>query len=644
MINDAKMQFGEKAAHLIAEDLKLQSWDSRALKGCCPVHGENSASFVYNKKENHFKCFGCGINYGMLDHYQQHYDFSYLEAVKTLFAEVGMDVYDLSFKSSNKENDNFFKNYKYPNEETNRSREVVDEYMNKRAISKLTLDFAGIKQDSNGNIIFEHRDVDGTLLGVKYRAARAVKKGEQQMWWQKDSSNCPVLYGLNRIDITKPLLITEGHIDTLSCMEAGYTNAVSIPHGAADLNWIEFNFSFLENFDEIILWFDNDAAGQKALKDAIIRIGEHKCKVVKPNKDVEAKVEGYYKKYNVDLEIRKTDANNVLLACGKQEVLNLINQAEEIEIPDVIRLMDCEEFDINKADIISTGFKHLDRKMYGYIGGTVNIFTGYSGEGKTTTMMQTCVLPPLEIGETVWIFSGELHKSLVKNWVTFPMAGSKHIIEWDNGADKPKGYSITNEAKVHIEEHYKDRVFFYDNYLNTKPKSIIDKMIYTYKKYGTKVFIIDNLMCLDFGSETEQYSEQKEFLMTLLAVTAKYGFFMHLCAHPRKPGLNKNPDIYSIFGSSSITNLVHRIFWVMRDYDKESPHDGSIWVGKDRMTGISNESIKYYYDRPTRRVYTDQQDLNHDYGWEKDFTFSYPEHIHNKLICNKANENSAIFG
>jgi hypothetical protein len=82
----------------------------------------------------------------------------------------------------------------------------------------------------------------------------------------------------------------------------------------------------------------------------------------------------------------------------------------------------------------------------------------------------------------------------------------------------------------------------------------------------------------------------------------------------------------------------------MRDYDKESPHDGSIWVGKDRMTGISNESIKYYYDRPTRRVYTDVEDLNHDYGWEKDFTFKYPEHVSKKLICNKQRDDSVIFG
>ena len=40
----------------------------------------------------------------------------------------------------------------------------------------------------------------------------------------------------------------------LSCIEAGFTNTVSIPHGAENVSWIEFNWEWLENFDTIILW------------------------------------------------------------------------------------------------------------------------------------------------------------------------------------------------------------------------------------------------------------------------------------------------------------------------------------------------------------------------------------------------------
>ena len=63
-ILEAKQILGEKAAYIIAEDLHIDKWDSKSLKGCCPFHKEDTPSFIWNKKDNHFKCFGCGINYG----------------------------------------------------------------------------------------------------------------------------------------------------------------------------------------------------------------------------------------------------------------------------------------------------------------------------------------------------------------------------------------------------------------------------------------------------------------------------------------------------------------------------------------------------------------------------------------------------
>ena len=65
------------------------------------------------------------------------------------------------------------------------------------------------------------------------------------------------------------MVIVEGLNDRLACVEAGYTNAVSIPGGANDLNWIDFNFNILEKCKEIILWFDDDEPGQSVLKGLV---------------------------------------------------------------------------------------------------------------------------------------------------------------------------------------------------------------------------------------------------------------------------------------------------------------------------------------------------------------------------------------
>jgi hypothetical protein len=616
-IIEAKNILGEKAAHIIAEDLHIEKWDVKGLKGCCPFHKEDTGSFIWNKKDNHFKCFGCGVNYGILDHYQKQ-GIPYLEAVKKLFETTNI-IFDNNYIELNNKND-YFKDYKYPKEETNENRIHVEEYLGKRGISQETLNFAYIKEDLHENIVFEHRDISGKLLATKYRPSRAIKKGENMMWWQKNSSTCPVLYGIDKIDITKPLLITEGHIDRLSCIESGFTNVVSIPHGANDLQWIEFNWEFLENFDVIILYFDNDEPGQKAIKESIVRIGEHRCKIVEPDSEIENKVREFWKEYKHD--IKKTDANNVLLACGKQELLNLINNAKEVPIPDVAKLMDCEEFDITKADVLPTGTSDLDSHIYGYVEGTLNIWTGRTGGGKSTYIIESCINEAIDLGYPTFVYSGELTSSQLKNWVILQLAGRDHLIEWNNGDSKPKTYTVTNDAKKHIEDKYRDLLYIYDSYLIATPEKVISRMEYMRKKHGVKNFIIDNLMCLelDIVKHGNELNAQKNLIIQFLQFAVRYNAIVHLVAHPRKPNGQIAVDEYDILGSSNIPNLAHRIFALKRttkeDKAKGIAYDAYVSILKDRILGVNKKDVGLYYDVPSRRMYGDKDKLNKKYSWD----------------------------
>lgn len=379
-INQAKEELGTQAAAIIATELPIENWNAEKLSGKSPFNpNDNNPSFIWNAKENCFKDFSTGKNYGIIDFYMDKYGYSFVTAAKKLFELVDMEFSDDEFSFMKSSKKDFFENYRYPREENNGNRDKVNKYLAKRSISSETLDYMGVKEDSHGNIVFELRDINDKLLAVKYRPARAINKGEPKMWWQKDADMCPSLYNINKIDITQPLVICEGFPDCLSIVEAGYRNVVSIPGGAEDLSWIEFNYDFLDSINEIILWFDNDKAGQGGLQKAVSRLGEGKCKIVKPTSIDEDDVEKYYKQYNENLSIRKTDANNILIACGKNEVIRLINTAEEIPLRNIIDLVDIEEFDINKVEYTPTGFADLDRKLYGYIDGTVNAWTAYSG-------------------------------------------------------------------------------------------------------------------------------------------------------------------------------------------------------------------------------------------------------------------------
>lgn len=672
-IYEAKIKFGIRAAELIVAHYNIQNWDGK--KGCCAFHKEDSASFVWNEKQGFFKCFGCNRVYDVINLFMDQGN-TYIQSVKKLFQETNThyEEHELLSNTNDKE---YFSNYKYPTPETNKSRDIVEDYLGKRGLSKQTLDYANVKQDIKGNIVFEHYSVAGELLCTKYRPSRAVIKhkkikcpicdgagkfangcickkcngtgetDDQMMWWQSNASTCPILYGVEKIDISRPLLIVEGHIDRLSCIEAGFTNTVSIPHGAGDTNWLNFNWEWLNNFDTIIIWSDNDEPGQKWLKEATVRIGEDRCKVVTPPPRVEEKVKEFWVQYKKD--INKTDANNVLLACGKEEVLSLISNASDVPIPDVIKLMECPEFDITKALVMDTGIAELDNHIYGYVEGTLNIWTGKTGGGKSSFILQSCMAESLNKEYGTFIFSGELTTSQLKTWVVSQLAGRNHIIEWDNGENKPKTYTVTHDAKKAIEDRYMNDIYVYDSYLIATPEHVLSRMEYMRKKHGIKNYIIDNLMCfeLDIVKYGNELNAQKNLITQFLLFAVRYGAIIHLIAHPRKPNGDLAVNEYDILGSSNIPNLAHRIFSLRRVTDDEKekgiPYSAYVSILKDRLLGVSKKDVGLYYDTPSRRMYGDKDDINKKYNWDDgSITYRQTKMGENGSLVAPFNKNDSV--
>lgn len=379
-IIEAKGVLGDRQAEIIAEGYPLEEWNSE--KGSAKSifnANDNNPSMMWMKKDYYFKDFSTGKVFGILDYYMYKFGEPYMKAVKRLLDEtkVKYDPSLFSFTAPTEQKD-YFKNFRYPKVEDDISG-VALEYMAKRGISEETCRYVGLGSDAHGNVAYQFKDLTGRVVTVKYRPSHAVKHSEPKYFYQKNADTCPILYNINKIDVTQPLLLTEGMNDTMACIEAGFKNVVSIPSGANDDNWINFNYEFLDQFEDIILWFDNDDAGESGMKKAIPRLGEYRIKIVKPTEDDEEAVYSYYHSFNENVDIRKTDANNVLLACGSARILALINSAEEIPMESVIDLMDVEEFDIEQTEYIPSGINSLDRQIYGFIDGTLNIWTAYSG-------------------------------------------------------------------------------------------------------------------------------------------------------------------------------------------------------------------------------------------------------------------------
>ena len=619
LIIEAKEKLGDQASLIIAKDLQLKEFDEENLKSLCCFHEEKSPSFIWSQKDFAYKCFGCGVRYGIIDHYISFYKLSYLDAVKKLF-----ETTNIKFAFGQK-GVKTKKDYIYPYYDCSEDRSKVDEYLGLRKISKETLDWAGVTESKDGNIAFNYYDTNDVLTLVKYRPAKKIDKDKDKnkMWCQKGSGTTPLLYNMNRVDFTNgPLALVEGEIDCLSLIESGFKNSVSIPFGANSMAWIEENYDWLEQFNRIIVVFDNDVAGINGRIEVCSRLGQYRTLFV----DIPKTLIGFDGKNH---EVK--DINEVLFYAGKEKVLNLLDNAEEMPITDVIDLYNVLDFDIETAPGIYSSSDEINEHIYKYLFGTLVIVSGRNGNGKSVFLNQEFIAEPINQGYDVFVYSGEMPRPILKSWIELVLAGRDFVKLKNNVV-----HTIDDIAKKLMREWYKDRIFIYDNDKENGVDAILGKLELLVRKKGIKVALIDNMTIIDLQTkdETDIWQAQKKFVVRLINFASKYNILIVLVDHPRKTAEYRRLTADDVGGPGAITNLAHYGILIHRYTKKEKlgekdkrggylkgqepkKHDVVLDLFKNRITGKLNHDIERYFDFLSYRFYETPKELHKRYGWDK---------------------------
>lgn len=567
---------------------------------CCET---STGSFVLEDFILTGNCFSCSRNTDIIDAYM-HTGLTFVEAVQKLFEEAKIlySFGEVGVKTK--------RQYAYPHEEPSDDKEQVYEYLAARMITKETADAFDVRQDRHGNIVFNYYDTNDVLTMVKYRPSHKIDKkaGDIKCWCQKDADTTPLLFNMNRINIGQPLAITEGELDAMALYEAGVTNVVSVPFGAANYNWITENFDWLEQFDSIIICSDNDEAGVKMRNECVYRLGSWRTKFVEIPK--------IHTNPETGREYPMKDINEVLYYEGKQAVIDLIVNAKDVGVPSVLDLSDVTDVDLDEMDGITTGIKDIDAELMRLFYGTLTILSGQPGAGKTSFISQL-VCQALEQDKNVWMFSREMPSWMTKSWLNYIMAGGNNVREYKdyNGA---KYYKVTPEAKKEISESYRGKWFVYKDDASNKLEDLLVSMQDSVRKYGTKLLILDNLMTIDLGSnENNAMMKQTEAINKLIVFAMQFSVAIVLVAHPRKMPRDVDVGIYDISGTANIANLAHRTLGLKRIRENEpNSHDVTLTIIKDRMRGKAGKHVDMYYDTPTRRFYTNEDEYNYQYAWD----------------------------
>lgn len=609
MIEKAKEKLGDENAFIMAELLELDNFDEKNLKACCPYHNEDTASFIYNKKGYYFKCFGCQKTVDVIDVLMEQGK-TFLDATKYLFEKAKMNY------SFGEQNIKTKREYRYPHEEPMTEKNKVIEYLGKRGISKRVIDYLDIREDSYGNCVFNFYDTNDVLTMVKYRPARSVDKGTPKTWCQQNSDTAPLLFNMNRVNTSKPLLICEGECDCASAIEAGYTNTVSIPLGAGNLHWIEENWDWLDQFESIIIWADNDGPGEKMRKDCIYRLGTWRTKyIVTP---------GEYVKPSGNI-IPLNDINDCLQVGGKEYVMKLIADAKDVPVKSVVDYSEIEELDISQMDGVVTGIKPLDNELLKIFYGTLTVLSGRPGSGKTSIIDQT-IARTIDDGNPVFLFSKEMPERMSANWFNTIIAGRRNMEERQT-KDGRSYFVVPAEIQKKMQQHYSKKLLIYKD---DEPNDIDSVMISAeecVRKYGAKLIVLDNLMMLDLQcNEADKNTAQTNLINRLIKFASKFNVAVTLVAHPKKTAdSNSDIEMYDISGSSNIINLAMRSMGLRRVSKKEKEDPKSKWgkydvvltVIKDRILGKADFQMGMWYDLTSRRFYTDYEEYDAQFGWDK---------------------------
>lgn len=583
IIDDIKKYIdAEQVKNKIALDLGLKFKNNKCL---CFLHSESNPSMSFDVKKKKFKCFSCGQSYDIFNHYQQYYNLSFLEALKSIVRDFNLNI-DVIINESDR------KPKKSPTKHENYNKNILT-YCEKRNISKNTIDYVGVKENNNC-VVFEYRNELGEHLANKYRK---TKKSEGPKMWFEKGTNVNTLFNMDKVNLSETLLITEGEFDCLSAIESGFKNTVSIPSGVNGTNeWITSNWTFIEQFEEIIIWFDNDEAGIKGAREVFNRLPNSSVKIVR-------------------CEVAN-DINELLHKYGKLAVLKQIEKASTPTLEGVATLDMIEDFDVHEAETLKLGIDDIDADLVGMVFGSLNVLSGRNGSGKSTILNQIYIAEAIAQGYKTFLFSGELIGGNVKYWLLQTLANEEQFAEY-TAKDGHKYKKVTIQAKEKIVNDMKDRFFLYDSD-DYRIEAIIEKMTILAKRYGVRVFVIDNLMTVE-SSLKDKYEAETDIVKKLKNFAKKYNALVHLVAHPRK-SMNDEIEKDDVAGSANITNLADYVTTISRAKDDVVEYDAILKILKNRHTGV-NVGKRLMFNIERKRFYSSEteKELNKRYLdlWEE---------------------------
>ena len=419
--------------------------------------------------------------------------------------------------------------------------------------------------------------------GGQVVAYKTRDPGKNFTWTGKNEEH--QLFGQQNFGSGKTIVVTEGELDALSVWQARPNwPVVSVPNGAQGARKaLQYQLKYLLGFDEVVLMFDNDEAGQKAAEE---------CVGLFPHDQVFIATLGAYK--DASEAIQASDADAI-----RQAVWNKRSYVPQ-SIIDGRDLFDLVSTPLHGRDA-DYPYDDLNRVTGGLRKGELVTITAGSGTGKSTLCGEIAV-SLINQGQSIGYIA--LEESVKRTGLRLMTVAANKPLHLDNQIDSE---TFSEAFRTTLGS---GRAFLRDGFGSVDPDNLLNDIRYLVKTNEVSWIILDHLSILLSGNESNDERKMIDVVMTKLrSFVEETGIGMVLISHLRRAQGDQGHEdgakvsLGQLRGSHSIAQLSDLVVALQRNI-AAGDNRSELVVLKNRFNGQTGPAGQLAYHTDTGRLQT----------------------------------------
>lgn len=378
----------------------------------------------------------------------------------------------------------------------------------------------------------------------------------------------------------KYVVITEGEFDAASVYEATGYASLSITNGAEGASkQILQHRDWLHQWKQVILAFDNDAPGQKAIESCVSLFRPGKCRI---------------------LHWPLKDANEMLMKGRGDEIKKLIYDAEEYRPYDLVTTSDILPDILKRPEIgPSWPWQSLTTITDGFRTKEISVLAGAPEQGKTEVVKDIMwhMINKHNINVGVFSFEQDAADTVIR-LIGHDLERPLHIAGewWDEDIIKQKSL------------FYNEKLWMYKRHQLQSIDDIFYKIEYLKIAKDCRFFVIDNLKAIQ-SLMANEIKETNTFMCRIKALSNDLDVHIMVLSHLAKDkkqakvgqddeswSRGREPVLENIYGSSAIEAWANYVFAISRNVHSENPEEQCITkflILKSRHKGYRGGRLFY---------------------------------------------------